>query len=97
MRSLQNVAEPAQPTFDYVTTVTVTDGPADLDISLLLPEGFAVADGQNADPATWCPKGTTCASDRRTEPTARTRQSDVPNHRTSRPVSTTSVSRYAPV
>ncbi len=59
---LQNVAVPAQPTFDYVTTVSVTDGPADLDISLLLPEGFAVADGQNADPATWCPRNTTCAN-----------------------------------
>ncbi len=59
---LQNVAVPAQPTFDYVTTVTVTDGPADLDVSLMLPEGFAVADGQNADPATWCPKATTCAN-----------------------------------
>ena len=77
---LQNVAVPAQPTFDYVTTVTVTDGPADLDISLMLPEGFAVADGQNADPATWCPKGTTCAQHDRTEPTARARQSDVPHH-----------------
>ena len=59
---LQNVAVPAQPTFDYVTTVSVTDGPANLDISLMLPKGFAVADGQNADPATWCPKNTTCAN-----------------------------------
>ncbi len=68
---LQNVAKPAQPTFDYVTTVSVTNGPADLDISLLLPRGFAVADGENADPATWCPiEGPTCSENRTQQPLA---------------------------
>ena len=52
---LQNVAVPPQPTFDYVTTVSVTEGPANLDVSLMLPEGFAVAAAPSADPATWCP------------------------------------------
>ncbi len=52
---LQNVAVPPQPTFDYLTTVSVVEGPADVDVSLLLPDGFAVAAAPNPDPATWCP------------------------------------------
>ena len=40
---LQDISQPLQPTFDYVATVEITGGPADLDFSLVLPTGFAAA------------------------------------------------------
>jgi len=40
---LQNISNPLQPTFDYVATVEITGGPADLEFSLVLPAGFAAA------------------------------------------------------
>ena len=58
---LQNIAAPLQPTFDYVATITIVDGPADLDLNLTLPQGFAAAralgetatfDGEPVEPET---------------------------------------------
>ena len=48
---LQNIADPLQPTFDYVTTVGVANGPAQVDVTLDLPRGFAVAGEVQAQ---WC-------------------------------------------
>ena len=52
--SLQNIADPAQPTFDYVVDVAVTNGPATVTVDLLLPQGFAIAAGKNSEDTTWC-------------------------------------------
>jgi len=61
--SLQNIATPAQPTFDYVVDVSISGGPADVDIDLTLPTGFSIAAGATPVAATFCPTGTpTCAS-----------------------------------
>jgi uncharacterized protein YjbI with pentapeptide repeats len=51
----QNIADPPQPTFHYVTRVTIANGPGDVEVALTLPAGFLVAGGRNAEAATWCP------------------------------------------
>ncbi len=40
---LQNVADPLQPEFHYIATLDVIGGPADIDVTLNLPTGFAFA------------------------------------------------------
>jgi hypothetical protein len=59
--SLQNIAEPAQPTFGYTVDVTVANGPAVVTVDLVLPQGFAIAAGANAEAATWC-SGAACTA-----------------------------------
>ena len=54
--SLQNVADPAQPTFDYIADVNVVDGPAKVAVTITLPDGFEVASAPNFVAATWCSK-----------------------------------------
>ncbi len=60
--SLQNLADPddRQPTFDYLTTVTVANGPTDIDVEVVLPPGFVLADEADQEPATWCPGVDAC-------------------------------------
>jgi uncharacterized protein YjbI with pentapeptide repeats len=56
----QNLADPPQPTFDYVTEITIEQGPADVEVVLTLPAGFLPA-GRADDPKpTWCPAATSC-------------------------------------
>ncbi|MDH3753744.1 MAG: hypothetical protein OEU32_07710, partial [Acidimicrobiia bacterium] len=52
---LQNIPDLAdrQPTFDYVASVTIIGSPADLDVTLTLPAGFAAARGTGDPLATF--------------------------------------------
>ena len=51
---LQNVADPLQPEFHYVATIDVAGGPADIDVTLNLPAGFAFATNPlSGSPATF--------------------------------------------
>ncbi len=59
---LQNIATPPQPTFDYVVGVEVRQGPAAVTVDLKLPVGFALAEGSDPEPATFCTATTTCAT-----------------------------------
>jgi CSLREA domain-containing protein len=49
---LQNIADPLQQAFVYEATIGITNGPADVDLTLLLPAGFAAARAATDDPAT---------------------------------------------
>jgi hypothetical protein len=52
---LQNIGDPLQPTFDYVATITVREGPADLTAEFDIPDSFALAFATGDPAATLCP------------------------------------------